>query len=178
MGFFDLLLLKLQGFSVARGGCQCISPGKEHKLLNLGSLAALTVPKLTQMMHQPWKVLAMEGLGRGRPPHHVAGQGHASCLFPSLPVPRLAPARSFAAGALHAGSMKICFRDEITGLSSTGRHRGGRFPSLGEGCSRRAAPQEVSNAGENLQLDWDALGDEHSNLFHIYYGQQFDEGRI
>lgn len=116
----------------------------------------------------------MEGFGRGRPPRHIAGQGHASCLFPSLSVPRLAAAHSFAAGALHAASVKICFRDEILGLSSTGRRWGGWSPSLGEGCSRRAAPQEVSNEGENLQLDRDALGDEQSNLFHIYYGQQFD----
>lgn len=50
----------------------------------------------------------------------------------------------------------------------------GPHPWVKDGCSWRAAPQEVSNWGGNLQLDWDALGDEHSNLFHIYYGQQFD----
>jgi len=115
----------------------------------------------------------MEGVGCGRSPRHVAGQGRASCLFPCLAVPQLAPAHSFAAGALPASSVKICFRDEIVGLSSAGQCWGGQSrpwvkDALVEQLLRRF------QRGGNLQLDWDALGDEHSNLLCIYYGQQFD----
>lgn len=116
----------------------------------------------------------MEVAGHGRPPRHVAGEGHVLCLFPGLAVSQLAPAHGFAAGGLHAGSMKICFHDEIVGSQAQGDVGvDGPHP-----WAKRALAEQLlkrfQTAGENLQLDWDALGDEHSNLFHIYYGQQFD----